>query len=507
MNPLRPILLLLAPLLLITSTLRANPPQPHPNIVYILCDDLGYGDVHALNPERGKIPTPNIDRLITQGIAFTDCHSGSSVCTPTRYGILTGRYAWRTRLQKGVLSGMDEPLIAPGRLTVATLLKQHGYATAALGKWHLGLRFGNEKWTDVIRDGPLQHGFDYFFGISASLDMPPFAYIENDRFTQPPTATKTWKRTGPAAKDFDATNVVPDLVRKADEYIGDHATGAKSGHPFFLYVALTSPHTPLVPTKEWQGKSPLGPYGDFVMETDWAAGRVLESLDKAGLADDTLVIFASDNGCAPYIGVHELEAKGHYPSAEFRGYKSDIWDGGHRIPFVARWPGRVKPGSHSDQVVCLTDLLATCADLLGDKLPDDAGEDSVSILPALLGADKAPLREAVVHHSIDGMFAIRQGNWKLELCAGSGGWEAPKEAAALKQGLPPIQLYDMAHDVGEQRNVESANPDTIERLTKLLKKYVAEGRSTPGSPQKNDAPIEIAKKPDRDAMKLRNVGD
>jgi hypothetical protein len=270
MYPSRTILLFLSSLLLFASTLLANPPQPKPNIVYILCDDLGYGDVHALNPERGKIPTPNIDRLITQGITFTDCHGGSSVCTPTRYGILTGRYAWRTRLQKGVLGGMGEPLIAPDRLTVPTLLKRHGYATAALGKWHLGLRFGNEKWTDPIQDGPLQHGFDTFFGISASLDMPPFAYIENDCFTQPPTVTKKWVRAGPAAKDFDAVNVVPDLVRKADAYIGSHANGAQSGHPFFLYLALTSPHTPLVPTKEFQGKSPLGPYGDFVMETDWS---------------------------------------------------------------------------------------------------------------------------------------------------------------------------------------------------------------------------------------------
>lgn len=499
--------LLVSALLFLPTILRAADAPTHPNIVYILCDDLGYGDVHALNPQRGKIPTPNIDRLIAEGMAFTDCHSGSSVCTPTRYGILTGRYAWRTRLQKGVLSGMGEPLIAPNRLTVATLLKQHGYTTAALGKWHLGLRFGPQKWTDRMEDGPLQHGFDTFFGISASLDMPPFAYIENDRFTQPPTETKTFKRTGPAAKDFEAVNVVPDLVRKADGYIGSHAAAAKSGHPFFLYVALTSPHTPLVPSPQWQGKSPLGPYGDFVMETDWAAGQILQSLDKAGLSDDTLVIFTSDNGCAPYIGVHELEAKGHYPSAEFRGYKSDIWDGGHRIPFVARWPGKTKPGSHSDQVVCLTDLIATCADLLSQKLPDDAAEDSVSLLPALVGKDTAPLREAVVHHSMDGRFAIRQGRWKLELCAGSGGWESPKEPAALKQGLPPIQLYDMSTDVGEQRNVESANPDTVQRLYKLLKHYVQDGRSTPGAPQKNDAPIELVKKPDKDAAKLLNIGD
>lgn len=494
-------------LLCAVSTGAAEGHRPQPNIVYILCDDLGYGDVHALNPARGKIPTPNIDRLIASGMAFTDCHSGSSVCTPTRYGILTGRYAWRTRLQKGVLSGMDQPLIAPDRMTVASLLKRHGYATACLGKWHLGLRFGKDKWTDAIVDGPVQHGFDSFYGISASLDMPPFAYIDNARFTQPPTQIKTFKRTGPAAKDFEAVNVVPDLVNKASDYIDSHATAAKAGSPFFLYVAFTSPHTPLVPTPEFAGKSPLGPYGDFVMETDWAAGRVIDAIDKAGLADNTLIMFASDNGCAPYIGVHELEAKGHYPSADFRGYKSDIWDGGHRIPFVARWPGRIKPGSHSDQLVCLTDLLATSAELLGETLPPNAAEDSVSILPALLGRDTAPLREAVVHHSIDGMFAIRQGNWKLELCAGSGGWEAPKEAAALNQGLPPIQLYDMTQDVGEQRNVEADHPAEVERLTKLLEKYVADGRSTPGPVQKNDARINIWKKPLAKGERNDRIGD
>jgi arylsulfatase A-like enzyme len=487
-----------------------NSPPPtnnHPNIVYILCDDLGYGDVHALNPERGKIPTPNIDRFVTQGMAFTDAHSGSSVCTPTRYGIITGRYSWRTHLQAGVLSGMSEPLIAPDRLTVASLLKHDGYATAAMGKWHLGLAFGKDKWTDPITDGPVQHGFDSFFGISASLDMPPFAYIDNNHFTQPPTQTKTFKRTGPAAKDFEAVNVVPDLVKKASEYIGSHASDAKTGKPFFLYLALTSPHTPLVPTADWKGKSPLGTYGDFVMETDWAMGEVVKAVDSAGIADNTLIVFTSDNGCAPYIGVKELEAKGHYPSAQFRGYKSDIWDGGHRIPFIARWPARVKADSKSSQIICLTDLMATCADLMGEKLPDTAGEDSVSILPALLGQDKAPLREAVIHHSIQGLFAIRQGNWKLELCGGSGGWESPKEPEAAKKGLPAIQLYNMTDDIGEMRNVESANPMVVARLTKLLEKYVADGRSTAGAPQHNDVKVEIFKSAKARAAVNTAIGD
>ena len=372
----------------LTGTAHAQEKQRTPNVVYILCDDLGYGDVHALNPQRGKIPTPNIDRLASQGRVFTDAHSGSSVCTPSRYGILTGRYCWRTKVQSGVLNGNSGPIIAPNRVTVASLLKEHGYTTACIGKWHLGLQFGPRTYADPIEDGPLQHGFETFFGISASLDMPPFAFIENDRFTQLPTATKKWVRSGPAAPDFEAVDVLPTLTKKAVDYINVHAAGARTGKPFFLYLAMTSPHTPLVPSPQWQGKSPLGSYGDFVMQTDWEAGEVLNALDSAGVADNTLVIFTSDNGCAPYIGVAKLEAQGHFPGADLRGYKADIWDGGHRIPFIARWPGKVRAGSSSDQLIGLTDLLATCADLVGVKLPDNAGEDSVSILPALCGSDK-----------------------------------------------------------------------------------------------------------------------
>ena len=468
-----------------------------PNIVYVLCDDLGYGDVQCLNPSRGKIATPNIDRLAGQGMVFTDAHSSSSVCTPTRYGILTGRYNWRSHLQSGVLDGYDEPLIAADRLPVPALLKQHGYATACIGKWHLGMKMPKGG-SGPIGQGPVTRGFDHFFGISASLDMPPFAFIENDRFTQAPTVTKKWVREGPAAPDFEAADVLPTLARKAGEYIGAHAA---DGKPFFLYLPLTSPHTPLVPTKEWRGKSGLGEYGDFVMETDWALGEVLAAIEKNGIATNTLVIFTSDNGCAPYIGVDKLEKQGHYPSANLRGYKADIFDGGHRIPFIARWPAKIKPGTQSDQLICLTDLMATCAELVGAKLPDNAGEDSVSILPvlsgvegpALTGTAKGSLREAVVHHSINGRFAIRQGKWKLELCSGSGGWSNPQDGAP---GMPPVQLYDMTQDVGERKNLLDEHPDVVASLTQLLEKYVTEGRSTPGAPQKNDVPVNLHK-PDR----------
>jgi len=469
------------------GTLRAAE-APLPNIVYVLCDDLGYGDVQCLNPQRGKIATPHIDRLAGQGMAFSEAHSSSAVCTPSRYGILTGRYNWRSRLQTGVLDGYSPPLIAAGRLTVSALLKQHGYVSDCIGKWHLGLTFAGQgqqrDLTQPLGDGPLRLGFDSFFGISASLDMPPFAFIENDHFTQAPSATKTWGRRGAAAPDFDAADVLPTLARKAGETI---ARRSAAKQPFFLYLALTSPHTPLVPTKEWQGKSGLGNYGDFVMETDWALGEVLAAIERNGIAEHTLVIFTSDNGCAPYIGVDQLEKQGHYPSAERRGYKADIWDGGHHIPFIARWPGRIKPATRSDHTICLTALMATCAELVGTQLPDCAGEDSVSILPVLLGKTPLPPREAIVHHSIHGAFAIRQGPWKLELCAGSGGWS--------KGGDPAVttQLYDMAADVGELANQAAAHPDVVGHLTDLFEKQVADGRSTPGAAQKNDVTIVLRK--------------
>lgn len=503
-NPLRRVFSVSLLLLAAAVSAYAGPPASatRPNIVYILADDLGYGDVHALNPERGKIATPNLDRLCAQGMAFTDCHASSSLCTPSRYSLLTGRYDWRTRLQKGVLHGESEPLIAPARLTVGQFLQQHGYVTAALGKWHLGMQFNKQDFSQPITDGPRQHGFDYFFGLLASLDMPPYVFVENDHFTKIPSATKQFPsfmygtnavrgptRLGPAAPDFEAVDVLPQLTTKAVDYIG---TRGKDKQPFFLYLALPSPHTPLVPTKAWQGKSCLGPYGDYVMETDWSVGQVLKALEEAGLRDNTLVMFASDNGFAPYVGAHNFEAMGHYPSAQFRGYKTDIWDGGHRIPFLVRWPARIKPHSQSAQIVCLTDLLATCADILQAKLPDNAGEDSVSLLPALLGVDQQPLHEAIVNHSGgNGRFALRQGHWKLELCPGSGGGGKPGDAEALKQGLPPIQLYNMRDDVGEKINIQGQNAEIITQMVKVLEKYVAEGRSTPGRLQTNDVPVDI----------------
>jgi len=483
-------------ILSLLGCLAAQAASNKPNIVVVLADDLGYGDVQCLNPQRGKIKTPNLDRLASQGMTFTDAHSGSSVCTPTRYGLLTGRYAWRTRLQNGVLDGYVEPLIAAQRLTLPSMLKQQGYQTACIGKWHLGFtiegadKTGNSGKKDakakqenklmgaplgaITKDGPTTRGFDTFYGFHHARMMK--SVFENDRVTQ----------------IVEPVDMLPSLVKNTRAYLLKQANAKK---PFFLYMPLSSPHTPIVPSKEWQGKSGLGDYGDFVMETDWAVGEVMGALKEAGLEDDTLIIFSSDNGCSPQAGTPKLEAQGHFASAQYRGYKSDIWDGGHRVPFLVRWPGKVKAGTECDKLICLTDIMATCADILSVKLPDNAGEDSVSILPALLGREQVPLREAVVHHSISGQFAVRQSSWKLELCPGSGGWSKPGDNEARKQGLPAVQLYDLKSDIAETRNVQAENPEVVARLTRLLEDQVANGRSTPGAKQTNDAKVQIIKSP------------
>ena len=506
-------------LALFAATASAAPARP--NILYILCDDLGYGDVKCLNPQ-GKIATPNLDKLAATGMHFTDVHSSSSVCTPTRYGVITGRYNWRSKLQSSVLGGLSPRLIEPGRLTVAQLLKNNGYHTAAIGKWHLGMDWVKKEGKEVnelniesadqvhnvdyaqpIRNGPNSVGFDYYFGISASLDMVPYTFIENDRVTKLPTVDKDFPlflgraqgrcRLGPAAPDFEVEDVLPTLTAKAIAHVQSRAAAAKAGKPFFLYLPLPAPHTPIAPTKEWQGRSGLNHYADFVMQTDHAIGQLMAELDRQGLAENTLVIVTSDNGCSPQADFPALLAKGHNPSHEFRGHKADIFDGGHRIPFLVRWPARVKAGGKSGQLLCLTDFMATAADIIGAKLPANAAEDSVSFLPALLGQDKAPLREAVVHHSINGSFAIRQSNWKLELCRDSGGWSDPRPGNAKAAGLPPVQLYDLATDISEKTNVQDKHPEIVARLTKLLEKYVADGRSTPGAPQQNTVPVQIVK--------------
>jgi arylsulfatase A-like enzyme len=480
-----------------------------PNIVTIVADDMGYGDVSCLNPEC-KIPTPNMDRLASEGMVFTDAHSGSAVCSPTRYGILTGRYCWRSRLQSGVLWGYSPPLIPKSRMTVASLLKQHGYATACIGKWHLGWDWATKDgtvfsdrsdetgervdYTKPIAGGPLDLGFDTFFGIPASLDMLPYVYVENDRVVAAPTKKiegtegRIFYRAGPIAPGFEHEEVLPKCTERAIKFIDHHAkTDPQS--PFFLYFPMSAPHTPILPTDKFRGKSGIGPYGDFVMQCDGTVGQIIEALDRNGMTGNTLFIVTSDNGCSPMVDFADLAQKGHYPSYHFRGYKADIFEGGHRIPFIVRWPKKVKRGSLCSDTICLTDLMATVAAILDYDLPDSAGEDSVSILPDLLGKARSPVREATVHHSINGSFSIRQGKWKLEFCPGSGGWSYPVPEEALRLGLPKFQLYDLSQDIAEQKNLMDRHPDVTERLTELMARYVTDGRSIPGKPQKNDQPV------------------
>jgi len=473
-----------------------------PNIVFILADDMGYGDVsHA----GGLAKTPHVDRLRAEGMRFTDAHTTSSVCTPTRYSILTGRYNWRTRLKKSVLFGLHGPLIPTDRTTVASFLKQRGYRTGIVGKWHLGLGWqklpNGEKrkategptkgggwdidYSKPVTGGPNALGFDESFIIPASLDMYPYVYLRNDKPTQAATVTKAFHRPGPAGKDFEAIECLRDFARESRAFVADSAKGDK---PFFLYLPLTSPHTPIVPAPQWQGKSPLGKYGDFVMETDWVVGEVLAELDKQGVAENTLVLFTTDNGCSPAAGIPALVKKGHHPSAHWRGHKADIFEGGHRVPFIVRWPEKVKANSEYTGIVSTVDFFATAADILGatDKITPSEAEDSFSFASALRGESKA-VRKSLIHHSIAGQFAIRRGKWKLCTCPGSGGWSKPKPKQALKdKSLPPVQLYDLESDPGETKNLANEHPKIVQQLVDELAEAIADGRTTEGPKQSNE---------------------
>ncbi|GHV00181.1 arylsulfatase [Bacteroidia bacterium] len=466
-----------------------------PNVVFILADDLGIGDVSGINP-RSRIETPELDAMCRSGIVFTDAHAASALSTPSRYGILTGRYCFRTALKEGVLNGFSAPLIAAGRPTVASMLSACGYATACIGKWHLGwnwtYREGGNKDVDYslpITEGPTTRGFDYFYGTAGSLDMPPYVWVENDRATSIPDRTapegKAYKllRPGPQAPDFEPIDVLPDLTAKAIEYI----KGQKgSGKPFFLYVPLTAPHTPILPTPEWQGKSRLIQYGDFVMMLDNMVGQIVAALKKSGQYDNTIVVFTSDNGCYPGAGVNEMERKGHYPSYIYRGFKSDIYEGGHRIPLILTWGKKVKHRTEKG-LVSLIDLYATLADMAGHRMSQSEGEDSYSFWPLLKGKG-APAREDAVFSSGDGSFSIREGDWKLIFCAGSGGWGYPslprdRDYIATQ---PKMQLYNLKDNPEETRNLVGEHPGIVERLSAKMRRYILDGRSTPGEKQTNE---------------------
>ncbi|MFV0346680.1 MAG: sulfatase family protein [Bacteroidales bacterium] len=464
-----------------------------PNIIYVLTDDLGYGDLKCFNTDS-KIKTPQLDQMAADGMIFTDAHTSSSVCTPTRYAVLTGRYNWRTKLKKGVLTGESSALLNPARETVASLLKKAGYHTAFIGKWHLGWDWakdsnGNIDFSKPVENAPNVNGFDYSYGHCGSLDMPPYVYVENGMSTAIPTDSTENKnyqgmwRKGLTAPDFIHEEVTPHFFQKSFDYIKKEA---KNDEPFFLYLPLPSPHTPILPSEEWQGKSGLNPYGDFVMMVDDYMGQLLKVVKDAGIDDNTLIIFTSDNGCSPRAKFSELKEKGHNPSYIFRGYKADIFEGGHRVPFIVKWPRVIEGGASCDKTICLTDLIATAASVSGSKLVDNAGEDSFDMLPLFKKQDAEYKRGATVHHSVNGSFAIRKGDWKLILCPGSGGWSYPSPKKSKELNLPPFQLYNLADDPGEQNNLIDKHPEVEQELKTLLTEYVKNGRSTPGTAQQND---------------------
>ena len=469
----------------------------YPNIIFIFADDMGIGDV---SHNKGKVATPNIDRLVKEGLRFTDAHTTSSVCTPSRYSLMTGRYCWRTSLEKGVIKlATAPPLIKENETTVASLLKRKGYHTACVGKWHLGMGWQEdpnyqpkeehqgEFWNlDYTKSGatPVSRGFDYFFGMNASMDIPPFVYIENDRFTQQPTVSKkTRNRLGAAGADFDEEKCLQVFAEKSVNYIKERKS---KKDPFFLYLALTSPHLPFIPSSQWKGKSGLGNYGDYIMETDWVVGEILKALDQHQLNKNTLVIFSADNGPTFFVKKEtELLASGHRSNNELRGYKGDIYEGGHRVPFIVRWPAVVKANTQTTRLTSMADFIATCAEITEQKLKDNEAVDAISFLTTLKDPAYVADRQEMVFHSLHGAYGIRKGNWKLALTPGSGGWTKGRRNGGK------VQLYDLSNDISETKNLHEENPDKVQELTSLLQKYVDEGRSTQGKPQQNDRVVTI----------------
>ncbi len=472
-----------------------------PNVIVVLADDLGIGDVSPTNPDC-KIKTPNLQRMADEGLTFTDAHTPSSVCTPTRYGLLTGRYNWRSRLARSVLSGTSDHLIPAERPTVGHLLQSAGYHTAMIGKWHLGwdwhkVKKGEIDFTKPIKNGPDINGFDSYYAHCGSLDMPPYVWVDTGNVTAQPDraegVTKNedpygWYRKGPIGSDFKIDEVLPHLFGKSVQHIESRSEPAKSGKPFFLYLALPAPHTPIVPVPPFKDASGINPYADFVMQVDHHMGELFDAIKKAGIDDNTLVVFTSDNGCSPQGNFEVLAEHGHDPNAGYRGHKADIYEGGHRVPMVVRWPDRIRGGRSTNAISCLTDIYPTLQQIVGQPREATGGEDGYSLTRVFDGED-ATGRETLISHSIGGSFSIRRGAWKLCLCAGSGGWSDPREPVAKKQGLPAMQLYNLDADKAEQTNLVDKHPEQVEALLALLEKEVSQGRCTPGESVANDREI------------------
>lgn len=470
-----------------------------PNIILVMADDLGIGDISPTNLEC-KIKTPHLQKMAKEGMTFLDAHTPSSVCTPTRYGLLTGRYNWRSRLARGVLSGRSPHLIPADRPTLGHLLKGAGYHTSMIGKWHLGwdwAKDGNEiDFTKPVKNGPNINGFDQYYGHCGSLDMPPYVWVDTGKVTAQPKreegVTKKedpygWYRKGPIAPDFKIDEVLPHLFEKTMERVKERA---KEDKPFFIYLPLPAPHTPIVPVPPFKGASGINPYADFVQQMDHHMGDLIAAVKAAGIDENTMIIFTSDNGCSPEGNFEVLGKKGHDPSGVYRGHKADIYEGGHRVPLIVRWPGKVVAGVKRQDLACLTDIYTTLEEITGQERKALGGEDGYSLWPVLNGKSKTA-RKSLISHSIGGLFAIREGFWKLCLCRGSGGWSAPRENVAKKEGLPEMQLFNLEADPGETKNLLKDEPKKVKELLALLDKQVKEGRCTPGEAVKNDREVKV----------------
>ena len=498
--------LVLTALLTISScqpTAEQIPTSP-PNIIVILADDFGVGDIQGHYPEN-KIPTPHLDRLVSEGMSFTDAHSSSAVCSPTRYGLMTGRYNWRSPLQEWVLASYEPPLIKDERTTIAEMLKAEGYNTACVGKWHLGMNWVGEhpsvrmekphglfqyQWdySQPTQGGPIDHGFDYYFGVHLP-NFPPFTYMENDRLAIAPTDTFHFERYAgmvmprifdgaPMAPGFTFEQILPDITERAVQYIQEQS---QQEEPFFLYFAQTSPHEPISPSERFQGKSGIAPIADFVMETDWSVGEIMKAVEEAGIADNTLLVFTADNGHSHYTGWEKLIEAGHAPSGPYRGHKGDIWEGGHRVPLIAKWPDNIEAASSSDQLVCLTDLYATFQELVAGNEPTPKNaEDSFSFLNVLTGAQKTSSRDHIISHSRDGEFSYRKEGWKLV-------FPLPEKNLRESRGkAAAIELYHMAEDIAESKELSQQHPDKVAQMTQELRELVKKGSSRPGAAHQND---------------------
>lgn len=490
--------------LLLAATAWAESSKP--NVIFVLADDMGIGDFSPGNPDC-KIKTPHLQKMADEGITFTDAHSSSSVCTPTRYGVLTGRYNWRSRLARSVLSGTSEHLIPAERATVAHYLKDQGYHTQMIGKWHLGWDWAiapesEEQWrnldfTKPVVNGPDINGFTNYYGHCGSLDMPPYVWVDTGKITAIPERQEGvdrkvdpygWYREGPISPDFSIEQVLPHLFEKSMSYVKERAADAKDGKPFFLYLPLPAPHTPIVPVPPYKDASGINPYADFMMQIDHHMGELFATLKEAGVDENTMVFFTSDNGCSPEANYSVLAEHGHDPSYIYRGHKAGLYEGAHRVPFLVRWPKGIEAGQTSDALACLTDLYATMHDIIGTEAGANEAEDSFSLMPAFNG-EKTTARTTLISHSISGQFAIRKGDWKLLFAHGSGGWSSPREKDAKKQGLPSKQLYNLKDDPGEENNLLESHLEKVEELTSIITSEVKNGRSTPGESVANDRDV------------------